>query len=101
MKDKVLHSEINKAAEGLLLALRKYTDEPLYFSLTIFSKDNTVICEGDPDGVPDFFSVRLLNTDSMESIYNEASRVYYSEGEGEELIKKVIPFGGVSYDSQE
>ena len=30
MKDKVLESEIRKHAEALAVALRKYTDEPMY-----------------------------------------------------------------------
>lgn len=91
MKDKILESEVRKAAEHLALALRKYTKEPMYCSLTIFSRDITCKGDEDPEGIPDYYTFRVHEADDVEEIvptFSESSRVYY-DADG---IKKVIPF---------
>lgn len=106
MKDKVLKAKITKSVEEIAVALRNYTDEPLYLNITVFSRDNTVRLFGDPEGTPDFYSIRCHSTENLEAdnidlIIGKSARVYYSQDKDtEELIRTVIPFGESDYDSQ-
>ena len=100
MKNKILEAEVRKAIEHLTTALHKYTDEPMYLSLAIFTKDKTVRTETDPEGIPDYYTVRSYVADTeqehtaddlfvpKETVIDESARVYY----GEEGIRQVIPF---------
>lgn len=101
MKRKLIEVEVRKAVEHLTNALNKYSPDPMYLSLSIFTRDETLKCDGDPDGTPDYYTVRSyvadteyeenINRDGFvpkETIINEAARVYY----GEDGIRKVIPF---------
>lgn len=101
MRRKLIEVEVRKAVEHLTNALNKYSANPMYLSLAIFTKDNTLKCDGDPDGTPDYYTVRSYVADTeyeenidrdgfvpKETIINEAARVYY----GEDGIRTVIPF---------
>ena len=100
MKNKILEAEVRKAIEHLTAALHKYTDEPMYLSLAIFTKDKTVRTETDPEGIPDYYTVRSYVADTeqehtaddffipKETVIDESARVYY----GEDGIRQVIPF---------
>lgn len=91
MKNKILESEVRKAAESLAVALRKYTTEPMYCSLIIFTKDVTCKCDEDPEGIPDYYSFRVHEAEDVEEHYptfSESARVYYDD----EGIRYVIPF---------
>ena len=100
MKNQLLRTEVLKAVEHLTMALNKYTDEPMYLSLAIFTKDKTVRAETDPEGIPDYYTVRSHVADTehehtaddffipKETVIDESARVYY----GEDGIRQVIPF---------
>lgn len=102
MKNKVLYAQVIKVIEELAVVMRNYSEESLYLNLTIFTKDNTIICDGDPVGIPDFYSVRVhtsedFNEDIYDPIINESARIYYS-GNGKELIRNVFKFHGEGND---
>ena len=101
MKKKIAEAEIKRGVEHIINALNKYSADPMYLSLAIFTRDNTLKCDGDPDGTPDFYSLRVHQSDTeyddsidkdafvpKETIINESARVYY----GEDGIRTVIPF---------
>ena len=101
MKRKIAEAEIKRGVEHIINALNKYSADPMYLSLAIFTKDNTLKCDGDPDGTPDYYSLRAhtMDTDYEEAadgdrvvpwevLINETARVYY----GEDGIRTVIPF---------
>ena len=101
MKRKIAEAEIKRGVEHIMNALNKYSADPMYLSLAIFTRDNTLHCDGDPDGTPDFYSLRVHRSDTeydesidkdafvpKETLINEAARVYY----GEDGIRTVIPF---------
>ena len=95
MKNKVLYTEVLKAAEHLATVLRNYTDEPMYMNLTIFTRDADCHHEGDPDGVPDYYDVVVEGAeadDDAEPTIRTSARVYYSENQYGELIRTVIPY---------
>ena len=103
MKNKALKAEIEKHIEGLTRALRSYTDEPMYMSLTMFTRDKECIHEGDPDGIPDYISVRvhesdLEDVDNADCTIEMTERVYYSFDGFDELIRTVIPY--YSYNTE-
>ena len=96
MKNKVLYTEVLKAAEHLATVLRNYTDEPMYLNLCIFTRDADCHHEGDPDGVPDYYDVVAEGAESryddVEPTICTSARVYYSEDQYGELIRTVIPY---------
>ena len=95
MKNKVLYTEVLKAAEHLATVLRNYTDEPMYLNLTIFTRDAECHHEGDPDGVPDYYEVVVEGAeadDDAEPTIATSARVYYSEDQYGEQIRTVIPY---------
>ena len=98
MKNKVLYTEVIKAAEGLARALRNYTDEPMYMHLAIFTRDEESHHEGDPDGLPDFYSLVVHSAseeyfeENLEPTISTSARVYYKESKDGELIRTVIPY---------
>ena len=92
MKNKILKTEVEKAAEHLCKCLREYTDEPMYLSMTVFTRDNTIKDE-ESDEIPDYYSITLHNADieEVEDIIltlSESKRVFY----GEDGIREVRPF---------
>lgn len=88
MKNKILETEIRKHAEALAVALRKYTDVPIYFHLSVMTRDNVT---DEPD-TPDYydFVVHELDEDFGE-IKNMTSKAYLIHY-GEEGITKTVPF---------
>ena len=101
MKRKIAETEIKRGVEHIINALNKYSADPMYLSLSIFTKDNTLKCDGDPDGIPDYYTLRAYASDTefdesigkdvfvpKETLINETARVYY----GEDGIRTVIPF---------
>ena len=101
MRKKMAEAEIKKGVEHIINALNKYSADPMYLSLSIFTKDNTCKCDEDPGGIPDYYSLRAHTMDTdyeedadrsrvvpMEMLVNETARVYY----GEDGIRQVIPF---------
>ena len=101
MKRKIAEAEIKRGVEHIINALNKYSADPMYLSLAIFTKDNTAKSDGDPDGIPDYYSLRAHTMDAdyeedadrdrvvpWEVLINETARVYY----GEDGIRTVIPF---------
>ena len=95
MKNKVLYTEVLKAAEHLATVLRNYTDEPMYLNLCIFTRDAECHHDGDPDGVPDYYDVVVEGAEAdgdAEPTICTSARVYYSENQYGELIRTVIPY---------
>ena len=97
MKNKVLYTEVIKAAEGLARALRNFTDEPMYLNLCIFTRDAECHHEGDPDGLPDYYDVVVNGADvefdeNTDPTISTSARVYYKESKDGELIQTVIPY---------
>ena len=91
MKKTILHAEVIKAAESLAVALSKFSSDPMYCSVTVFTKDVTCKCEGDPEGIPDYYSVRIHDAEDVEgerTFISESARVYY----GEDGIRTVLKF---------
>lgn len=93
MKDKILLTEVRKAAEQLCNALRSYTDEPLYCNLTVFTRDNTIAKE--PKDIPDYYSVIVALPDEVDedihissAVISESAKVFY----GEDGIRNVEPY---------
>ena len=64
MKRKIAEAEIKRGVEHIINALNKYSADPMYLSLAIFTRDNTLKCDGDPDGTPDFYSLRVHQSDT-------------------------------------
>ena len=89
MKNKILETEIRKHAEALSVALRKYTNEPLYLRLTLFTRDVQVA--DDKEHVPDFCDLVCHVYDDMEEIDPIVSQAYLIH-HGEEGISKTEPF---------
>ena len=89
MKDKILESEIRKHAEALAVALRKYTNEPLYLRLTLFTRDVQVA--DDKEHVPDFCDLVCHAYDDTEEVNPFVSQAYLIY-HGEEGISKTTPF---------
>ena len=92
LKTEILKKEIRKAAEHLANELRKYSAEPMYLDLCIFTHDAEAKTEEDNcEGLPDYYSIRCHEASDIEGIIptmSESARVYY----GEDGIRKVIPF---------
>lgn len=97
MKNKILEAEIETAIQRLTKALRKYSDEGLYLSFFAFTRDKDSVEDGDPQDVPDYYSIRVLkpfeDNEDIEYIFKETGRIFYSTVDGEEGIRKVIPHG--------
>lgn len=91
MKNKILETEIRKHAEALAVALRKYTDVPIYFHLSVMTRDNVT---DEPDA-PDYydFVVHELDDDFAEikKMTSKAFLIHYYYDE-DELIRKTTPF---------
>lgn len=87
MKNKILETEIRKHAEALAVALRKFKGEPMYFHLTIFSRDNTAD-EDDPDYYD--FCLHEFNeeTEEIVDLTSKAYLIHY----GDEGIAYTTPF---------
>ena len=99
MKDKILKAEVESALENLLFAVRKYSGEQIYLSLTIFSRDEECSCDKYPNQVPDYYRylVQIVDKDASEDlpvvpIITETGRIYYSTDDGEERIRDVVPY---------
>lgn len=92
LKTEILKTEIRKAAEHLANELRKYSAEPMYLDLCIFTRDAQAKTEEDNcEGLPDYYSIRCHEASDVEGILptmSESARVYY----GEDGIRTVIPF---------
>ena len=89
MKDKILETEIRKHAEALSVALRKYTDEPLYLRLTLFTRDSQVT--DDKEHVPDFCDLvchTYDDTEEVDPIVSQAFLIHH----GDDGISKTTPF---------
>ena len=104
MKKKILEAEITNAVQTLTKALRKYSDEGLYLSFFTFTRDKDSVEDGKPNDIPDYYSIRVLKPfededdmydadEDIEYIFNESGRIFYSTVDGEEGIRKVIPYG--------
>ena len=93
MKNKVLYTEVKKAAEMLCNALRSYSGEPMYLNLTVFTRDNTI--SDDPKDIPDYYSVVVSYPDEVDedirinsAVISESAKVFY----GDEGIRSVEPY---------
>lgn len=96
MKDKVLYGEVMKAAENLARALRSYTGEPMNCILSIFTRDQNVRTPGDPQGIPDYYSVLIRSAECEhydDSTLKAVRKIYYCDDDfGNEKIMKVVPY---------
>ena len=89
MKDKILETEIRKHAEALSVALRKYTNEPLYLRLTLFTRDSQVT--DDKEHVPDFCDLvchAYDDTEEVDPIVSQAFLIHH----GDDGISKTESF---------
>lgn len=87
MKDKILETEIRQHAEALSVALRKYTDAPLYCHLTIFTRDK------DESECPDYcdINVHTIDEETQEFLF-VVSQSYLIHHNDEGEITKTTPF---------
>lgn len=96
MKEKIVYTEIKKAAENLALIMRKYYPEQIYVNVSMFTHDNDRF-ETDPDSDHDYYSVTVTRweeeTESdmpLVPIISESGRIFYSEDfDGEIKIREV------------
>ena len=93
MKDKILQTKVTQAAETLAKALRDYNGDEMILRVTVFTRDPECKEEGDPDGVPDFYSIVVhdANVDydtPIDTTLSASARIYYDD----EGIRKVIPY---------
>lgn len=88
MKNKILETEIRKHAEALAVALRKYTDVPIYFHLSVMTRDNVT---DEPD-TPDYYDFVIHELDDdfgeIKKMTSKAYLIHY----GEEGIDHTTPF---------
>lgn len=96
MEEKILKTIITMSIENITRELRKYSQEPLQCSIEIFSRDQVVKDETDPEGVPDYYSVVVkLAGEDVEltgAIIDESNKIYYSfDDRGIEGIRRVLP----------
>lgn len=96
MEEKILKTIITMSIENITRELRKYSQEPLQCSIEIFSRDQVVKDETDPEGVPDYYSVVVkLAGEDVEltgAIIDESNKIYYSfDDRGIEGIRNVLP----------
>lgn len=94
MKDKVLHSAVTEAVEKLTRALRNYTDEPMNCFISIFTRDDTMRSDGEPDTIPDCYNVTVRSAGveiGSDPTLRMVCKLYYSDDEfGQESIRTVI-----------
>ena len=94
----LVKTEIRKAAEHLARELRKYSAEPMYLNLCIFTRDAEAKTEEDNcEGLPDFYSIRCHEASDIDGIVptmSESARMYYKDDEGEEKIARVFKYHG-------
>ena len=64
MRKKILETEVTKAAEHLAKVLRDFSGEPMYMNITVFSRDVECKVDGDPDGLPDYYSIIVHDADT-------------------------------------
>ena len=99
MKDKILETEIRQHAEAISKALRKYSSEPLYCHLTIFTRDN------DESECPDYCDINVHTVDeATEEFVFIVSQAYLIHHNDEGEITKTTPFpnkGVKKNDSQD
>lgn len=96
MEEKILKTIVTMSIENITRELRKFSKEPLQCDITIFSRDQVVKDDTDPEGVPDYYSVvvRLAGEDAelVFPIIDESNKVFYSyDDRGIEGIRRVIP----------
>lgn len=88
MKKKILETEIQKHAEAIAVALRKYSSEQLYCHVTLFTYDELI--NNDKTNVPDYVDIVVHDFDENEEIgtvISTANLVYH----GDEGILKTEP----------
>ena len=101
MKKKILETEVTKAAEHLAKVIREFSGEPMHLSLAIFTRDIECKCDGDPNGLPDYYSVLVHDADTEyddnpegyipRSIeVSKTGRIYYGD---DGCISEVKGFG--------
>lgn len=88
MKDKILETEIRKHAEALSVALRKYTNEPMYCHLTLFTHDNVAEGETNPPDYCDIVAHKVDESGEFVFVVNQAFLIHYCD----EGISKTTPF---------
>ena len=96
MEEKILKTIVTMSIENITRELRKFSKEPLQCDITIFSRDQVVKDDTDPEGVPDYYSVLVrVAGEDVELTYpivDESNKVYYSyDDRGIEGIRRVIP----------
>lgn len=96
MKDKVFYTKAVEMVESLARELRAYSAEPMYFSVSIFTRDEMCHHADDPEGIPDFYSFRFCKDTQApdfldHGLGSKAARIYYSE---DGKIMKVIDYHG-------
>lgn len=100
MKDKILKAEVKTAVERLALTLRKYSSEPHYLSIAIFTQNKDARAEDFPGETPDsyVYNVQVANKAETRSelpfipIMSEDGRIFYTTDEGTEGIRIVVPY---------
>lgn len=99
VKNKVIQAEIARATEHLARLLRNYSDKELYLHITLFTKDKE--CAETENDIPDYFSYRLANLvpedsdgDIAETICKQDGLIHYTNVDGEEFIRSVVPYKG-------
>ena len=97
MKEKIVYTEIKKAAEHLASVIRKYYPEQIYVDVVLFTHENPEDYDDNPTNDLDYYSIRATMTDSKFNddlpvipFLSESGRIYYDDEE----IRKVVPFSG-------
>lgn len=95
MKEKIVYTEIKKAAEHLASVIHKYYPEQIYVDVVLFTHENPEDYDDNPTNDLDYYSIRATMTDSkfnddlpVVPFLSESGRIYYDD----KGIRKVVPF---------
>lgn len=95
MKEKIVYTEVKKAAEHLASTIRKYYPEQIYVDVVLFTHENPDAYDDEVGKDIDYYSIRVTTADSDSDVelpvvpfISESGRIVY----GDEGIRKVVPF---------
>ena len=96
MKEKIVYTEVKKAAEHLASTIRKYYPEQIYVDVVLFTHENPDAYDDEVGKDIDYYSIRVTTADSDSDVelpvvpfISESGRIVYDD----EGIRKVVPFG--------
>lgn len=95
MKNKLLYTEVTKAAEALATALRKFSGDPMYCNVSIVTRDRVQ----DAAEAPDVYTIRVHKANEENPVGNllitESGFIYRAEDGKVAKIERIITGGEV------